>query len=401
MPSLREVLVLDDAATGVQTGTIGEPSLAVSGSSYLVTGNWYASRSTDQGGTWTFVDPFVEFPGDRGRFCCDQVVHRAGRWWLWLLQNEAVRGANVLRLAASSTGAPGTWHWWDLAPTDLDPSWTGVWFDFPDVAVTDRHVVVSANLYAGEQWRRAVVVRYPRSALGRRAALPREHWSTTEVGSLRLASHGTTLWAGASDASRGSLVVVRWPDGSPDVTSRTVRVGAWNDSAFDSTGPDGSPWLSRCDDRVTAAFATATEVGFGWSSGRRSGRPQPFCRFAILDASTLKVRAEPDLWSATGAWAYPATAVSRAGAVGLAAYFTGPTQPALAVGVLGGTGASRAWSMTTAATSTHPPARGTWGDYLTVRAHPTRRTSWVAAGCVLDGGSDRRFVEPKVVVFGR
>jgi hypothetical protein len=111
---------------------------------------------------------------------------------------------------------------------------------------------------------------------------------------------------------------------------------------------------------------------------------------------------EPDLWSTTGAWAYPATAVKRSGSgVGLAAYFAGPTQPALAVGALGGSGASRAWSMATAATSTHPPARGAWGDYLTVRAHPTRRTSWVAAGCVLEGGSDRRFVEPKVVVFGR
>jgi hypothetical protein len=53
--------------------------------------------------------------------------------------------------------------------------------------------------------------------------------------------------------------------------------------------------------------------------------------------------------------------------------------------------------MTVAATSTDAPASGTWGDYLTVRPRP--RGGFVAAGCTMQGGSDRKAVEPRLVEF--
>jgi hypothetical protein len=53
---------LDDTATDDSTSTVGEPSVAVAGQGIFVTGNWYASRSTDAGGTWTHVDPFTTLP---------------------------------------------------------------------------------------------------------------------------------------------------------------------------------------------------------------------------------------------------------------------------------------------------------------------------------------------------
>ena len=403
MPTIRADLPLDDLATGIQTGTVGEPSVAASGSGLFVTGNWYATRSTDAGASWTFVDPFTTFPADRGRFCCDQVVLRVGRMWVWLLQYESgPSGGNVQRLAVSSSGAPGSWRWRDLAPTDLDPSWTDVWFDYPDLAVSTTYLYLTTNVYdAQDNWVRAVVVRWPRTALSSRGSIPHEHWSTTAAGSLRPVSGATdTMWFGSTDIGAGSLRVFGWPDASPSVTAWRVRVSGWDDSAYDSVGPGGAPWLRRCDDRITGAFRAGGRLGFLWSSGRISGRPQPFIRGALIDEATLRVVGEPDLWSPVTSWAYPGAAPSKAGRVGIAAYAGGSTHPALAVGTLTDhAGAAPTWSMTPVATSTHGPAQGTWGDYLTIRAHPGRRTGWVAVGCTLQGGADRRFVEPRVVVF--
>ena len=116
-----------------------------------------------------------------------------------------------------------------------------------------------------------------------------------------------------------------------------------------------------------------------------------------LSEQTLAVTAEPDLWSANGAWAYPAAAANKAGRVGLSAFFGGPDHPAHAVGVLDQ--AANTWTTKVTATSTHSPLLGKWGDYVVCRAHPTRRTSWIASGFTLQGGQDRRNVEPRVVVF--
>ncbi|GEQ13297.1 hypothetical protein KLO01_13440 [Knoellia locipacati] len=413
MVRIRTDLALGDAATGIQTGTVSEPSVAASGSGLFVTGNWYATHSPDMGASWEFLDPFTELPADRGRFGCDQVVLRVGRLWVWLLQYEPPRAGqnNIQRLAVSSTGRPRSWRWWDLAPSDLVRSWDKVWFDFPDLGLTRRHLVLTTNVYdASDRWVRAVVVRWPRAGLTKAGPLPHEYWTTTTAGSLRpvagagAGGAGDTMWFGSTDVSSSSLRVFAWPDSSPSVTQWSVRVSPWDDSDYDSVGPAGGEWLSRADDRVTGAFRVGSRLGFAWSSGRRADRPHPFVRCAVIDESTLDVVAEPDLWSATGPWAYPALAPSVSGRVGMAAYFGERNLPALAVGALSGFpprsgGAVPAWEMATVARSTHTPTDGKWGDYLTVRPHPSRRTSWVAAGATLQGGTNRRNIEPRVVVF--
>ncbi|HYN29369.1 MAG TPA: hypothetical protein VES95_05810 [Dermatophilaceae bacterium] len=319
-------LGLDDTATGTQTGTVGEPSLAASSRGRLVTGNWYAAWSPDAGASWELADPFTAFPADRGRFCCDQV------------------------------------------------------YDGQD------------------RWQRAVVLRYPLAELRRSRPVTRRHWASTSAGSLRfVAGAGDTMWFGSTDAARRSVRLFAWPDSSEQVTSWAVRVTPWDDRDYTSAGPGGSPWLSRADDRITGAWRAGGRLGFLWSAGRSAGRPHPYVRAAVVDEATLRVLAEPDLWSTTGAWAYPAAAPNRRGRVGITAFFGGPTHPAHAVGVLDEE-AGR-WVTTTTATSTHGPGQGKWGDYLTIAAHPTRPTSWVASGFTLQGGSDRRNIEPRVVTF--
>ena len=109
--------------------------------------------------------------------------------------------------------------------------------------------------------------------------------------------------------------------------------------------------------------------------------------------------AEPDLWSASSARrAYPAAAPNGRDRIGLSAFFGGGTDhPAHAVGVLDANGSG--WTTKRTAVSTHGPLQGKWGDYLTILPHPSRPTSWVASGFTLQGGQDRRNIEPRVIVF--
>ena len=90
MVSRSTSTVLDDLATSERTSTVDEPTVAANSKMVLVTGNWYATRSTDRGKTWTPVDPFAAFPMIGGNFCCDQLVWNSKRHrrWLWILQYD-------------------------------------------------------------------------------------------------------------------------------------------------------------------------------------------------------------------------------------------------------------------------------------------------------------------------
>ena len=157
---------LDDAATSTDTSTVGEPSVAVSGRQAFLTGNWYASRSTNEGQDWSHVDPFTSLPSAAGGFCCDQVVvhDRRREVWIWILQYITANGTNVFRLAASrDNGFPNhSWYWWDISPATLDGRWTNVWFDYPDIALTNDHAWVTFNVFdSNDVWQRAVIMKFP------------------------------------------------------------------------------------------------------------------------------------------------------------------------------------------------------------------------------------------------
>ena len=59
-------IALSDVDTGGQTSTIGEPSVANNGREIFMTGNWYATKSLDDGSTWDFVSPRNTLPPASG-----------------------------------------------------------------------------------------------------------------------------------------------------------------------------------------------------------------------------------------------------------------------------------------------------------------------------------------------
>jgi hypothetical protein len=236
--SVIDNIALDDLATNDDTSTVGEPSVALSNQQVFVTGNWYASRSTDGGSNWTHVDPFTTLPSAAGGFCCDQVAlhdHTRGVF-IWILQYIRQNGANVFRLAASRDGdfGGGGWYWWDIAPTTLDAQWTGLWFDYPDAALTDDNLFVTFNVFndAGA-WQRAVVMRFPLETIANAGTLIFHWWATTDNGSLRLTQGaGNTMYWGSHNSSQ-QLRLFAWPDAQNAISWWNVDVGAWSQHRID------------------------------------------------------------------------------------------------------------------------------------------------------------------------
>ena len=399
--SLISNVALDDGATNGDTSTVGEPSVAAAAGNLFVTGNWYASSSTDDGASWTHVDPFSALPPAAGGFCCDQVtLHDAARGvWIWILQYVQQGGANVFRIAAThDADFPGGWYWWDIAPTTLDPSFTNVWFDYPDAALTADNLFVTFNMFdAAGSWQRASVMRFPMQTIAAAGSLGFQSWSTTDNGSLRLTqgAAGTMYW-GSHNSSR-QLRLFSWADADGSLSWWDVDVTPYSES-ISSTAPNGVDWLGRADTRITGACVGNGTVTFMWTAGSGDNRPHAFCKVVRIGEASKQLVDEPDLFSDSRAWAYPAAATSDSGVVGVTAFYGGVDRaPSHVVGVRDDP--AGAWSAVISQQGSDSPNDPKWGDYLTCRAHSTASATWVAAGYTLQGGGTRQDILPRVVRF--
>jgi hypothetical protein len=393
---------LNDVATGNSTSTVGEPSVALVDGNAFVTGNWYASRSTNTGASWTHVDPFTVLPSAAAGFCCDQVVlHDQARGvWIWILQYIQKDGANVFRLAATHDAnfPSGGWYYWDIAPTTLDAGWTKQWFDYPDAALTRDNLYVTFNVFnAGGKWQRAAAMRFPLDTIAKAGTLGFNWWSTTKNGSLRLTQGAGSTMYWASHNSQQQVRLFRWIDGQGTINWWDIGVGQWS-GTIESIAPNKVDWLGRADGRITGASVGGGRICLMWTAGSRANRPHAYCRVVRIDEASKQVVDEPDVWSKARAWAYPATCTNHAGTVGFTAFYGGVDRnPGHVVGARDD--AAGSWQTVYSRLGTHSPAEAKWGDYLTCRASGPRNDAWVAVGYTLEGGEARTDIIPRVVQF--
>ena len=394
---------LNDTGTNDDTSTVGEPSVAADGNRMFMTGNWYASRSSDSGATWSWVNPFNTLPSAAGGFCCDQLTlyDRRRGIWIWILQYIQQNGTNVFRIAVSrnAESAGATWRWWDIAPATLDPAWTNVWFDYPDAALGAQHLYCTFNVFSGNTWQRAAVMRFPLDTLANGGSLGFNWWSTTQNGSLRLTQQatpgGNMYWGSHNSTSQVRLF--SWPAASGSINWWDINVRSW-DRTISSTAPNGVNWLSRTDSRITGSTLGNGTVTFMWTAGAGPNRPHPYCRVVRINENAKTLRDEPDLWSASRAWAYPATCAAPGGALGITAFYGGGGRhPGHVVG--GRDDAAGAWRTVLSRVGSHSPGDAKWGDYLTCSADSPTPNSWVGCGYTLEGGDSRSNIVPRAVRF--
>jgi hypothetical protein len=396
---------LDDTATGVQTGTVNEPTAAAFLDELFVTGNWFASHSSDGGSSWTLVDPFTSFPPAAGGFCCDQItLHERGRnLWIWILQYVRNGGSNVFRVAVSTSGAPGPWVFWDFSPVELDPAWANNWFDYPDAAVSNNHLYLTFNVFDNatpqEHFVSSAAFKMPLDGLVNQN-LTYQYYKIATHGSLRLTRGASSDMFFASHRGQNPVTVFHWPDDpSSSMSTFEVSASAWSGAQpYSSQGPGGVEWLSRLDPRITGAWVVGAQAGFLWSANAGPGRPQPYVKGLIVDTNSQALVSEPDIWNETFSFAYPAACPNRDGQVGASVFFGGAGQlhPNHVVGFLDG----GQWVLAITQASTHGPADTKWGDYLSCRVQDPDAAEWVASGYTLQGGTGREFIEPRYVHFG-
>lgn len=402
---------LTDAATGLQTSTDHEPTLACFLDTVFVTGNMFASHSADNGSTFTFIDPFTAFPATAGGFCCDQIVihERMHNLWLWVLQYRTdANGSNIFRLAVSpSGGAPGTYSYYDFAPGELDTAWaTGVMFDRPDMATTNNHLYITFNVFdttvTPNNFLAMVVYKIPLDQLAALQALTwRFHRLDSPDGRAIAFARGaaTEMFYAGHQLSGGDVRIFRWPDLplEASITQFDVSPSTWTGvGPYTAPGPGGE-WLSKLDSRVMTGWCTGGQVGFLWTANGDSTRPMPYIKAIVVDTNTQSIVAQPDIHNPSLAFAYPACCPNINGTVAISMFQGGgAADPMHIVGFLDGA----SWILQGTIVSSHAPTGGIWGDYLSCQTHDPDGVDWVASGFTLQGGTGGASVDPQYVRFG-
>ena len=394
------------AETGGTTATIGEPTVANNDQELFLAGNWYATKSVDGGTTWTAVAPDASFPPDGNGFCCDQVVayDPANNLLFWLLQykrDALEHKRNLLRLAVKRGGTLGdnTWQTWDLRPETTNAAWAGTWFDYPDLELGDNFLYLTTNNFDGDAFQRSVVFRLPLQTLRDRGSLSYRYFASTENFSLRCVRGARDTMYFASHNSTNRVRLFSWPESAPTPTVHEVDISVWNSGPYSAPGPDGTNWLRRCTDRITGAWLANGSIGLAWTANSADkDRPFPYIRVIEIDAASMQVTADRDIWSNDYAFAYPNGAVNAAGKIGITLFRGGGgLNPGHVVGAFDE--ASGSWDLAVTRDGTNGPADNKWGDYLTCRPHTPDGQTWLATGYTLQGGGAPENVEPRLVRF--
>lgn len=411
------VILRDSALTGAPAGArsrINEPSVGSQGNGIFTTHNWYAEISTDNGATYTYIDPDALFPHSpsdfSAGFCCVQRVAQDSSRDLifWLLEyfptGTTPTSSNGLRLAVAQGEqdlATNTWLIYDFTPGLF--GLTGKIFDFPHLQASADYLYLTTNILNAENsaFTGALVARIPLAALAAGGSVTVNTFITPEYGNIMAVNGaqaegtrpGRTTMYFAAVLSTTSVKVLTWPDTDTAPTATTISgLPAISAGPFACPGPDGRDPCTRADPRMQTGWITDTELGLMFASAQNgAARPYPYTRVVILDPATLAVIAQPDIFSTTSAWLYPALAVNQRGHLGgTIDNLGGDTLPKIRAVLrddLSPDVVTSGWETFLVASSTAGTA-GLWGDYNGAATHENHPNTWLAAGHVQSGGPD-------------
>lgn len=401
--------------------SVNEPSgaasgLAANGGVVFATFNSSAAFSTNDGQSWTSLDPTTIFPQTTGGgFCCDQVVQFIPSIdsFVWVLQYCGMTcgnatGPNLERVVACR---PADMRIGSLVPCrttfDITPALLGLgndFFDFPDLSVGNNFLYLSFDDFnAGG----LIVTRIPLSEIQAAGTINIQFThpgdsSQAYLGHLTQSPLDSIFWAGHN--SNSSMRVFSWPETSASYSWQDVDVGSWpnNISNMTSTTPDGMDWLSKLQKnntfpilgstRVTGSIAgvRTDQLFFAWTGSNGSGFLQPQVQWVALDRSNnFNLVTQQQLFSDSATVAYPALASNSNGEVGISAETGGGGAfENHAIGFL----ADNFLKITTNSNV----GVNRFGDFVTIRQNVADGTKFDAFGYGMDAVSDTRYI-----VFGR
>lgn len=394
-----------------------EPSSGNNGKYVFMTGNWYASRSTDNGATWGFVDPYTIF-GSWG-FCCDQVtLYDASRnRQFWLLQGDG------LTLAVSNGNDLANWCYYRI-----DSSWFGqpasVDIDYNDMAIGEKYLYITSNLFPAVG-SGAGLLRLPIDALascsgfgyGYTTWMP-PNWSFT----WKPVQGATNVMYWASnwnyDLAAGSTIrVFRWAEdsGSYNWSDKTINAFPWMDRSGGQNCTSGgvvNNWCQWNDSRVKGGALARGVLYFAIDASQGGGFVYPYSRIVKVGEADMSYLGDIDVNASWGPIQYVTLSPNAHGDLGLAWAWSGTAgassyYPSTSVGLLDDYSPGypeNAYFLYGAGNTCQYSGIWRWGDYLTVRPFLPAGDVFVGAAYAIKGnncGGAGWYAEPHHVVFGR
>ena len=421
------------------TSQVGEPSIAGVPGALLYTGNWHAGLSSNDGLSWSYLDPENMFPESAGTgssdngLCCDQVVlsersTSSSALTIWLGQSSNVSGAdgNRLRLLVFE-GPSELLEQRSYCSIDLTPQGVGydssTMYDFNQMARTEEWLYVTTNVYdlaadLTKTSREARIYRVKWDDLKDgdcspqvQSVVPADGYSMSptqgadEKSTMYFATPGN-LTNGDTDLGDG-LLVYKAKDSENSLSDFVVNTKNWptaDRGDLSCSLPDGSDACARSDDRITTGWRVDSRAGWLWNVPQGSGYDYPHIQGAVINTDTEELAFEQTIYNNDYAWIYPSVQVNSSEQVGLTAYKAGGGYYTRARSFLiKSPKSSSSWSGLQSqgiVSSTHGVSEDKWGDYATLSAYPGCSKTFAAAVWSMQGGDDDGDSQHRFAWFG-
>lgn len=371
------------------TSPIAETQAGTSGPVVFMTGNWFASYSTDSGASFSFVNPYTQFPTLDAGFCCDQTViyDHTRDLIIWQLQytysTTTQKGSYRTAFAKSSAIPSGGWCYYDWSPATFGLG-LGLWLDYPHVALSNSFVWYTANVYnSSNQWQRTIIWRIPLDPASRCEAFNYNWFVVSDHFNFTPTQGATTTMYWGSHNSTSSIRIYNWAENSNTILWNDVSVSTWpNNLPYKCAGPDGLNWCGRGsnDGRIQTGWVARGIVGFMWNASQSTSFPYPYIHVALFNQSTSALISQPILWNSAAAWQFPAVGVNDRGHIaGTASYGGGSLNPTMASWIWDDfSPVPPPWEVYGVVAS----AKGAnaWGDWYSARRHGSNGNTWIATG---------------------
>jgi hypothetical protein len=394
-----------------------EPTVVNEGMFVFYTANWFAARSTSAGaaGTWSYINPFTDFP----TFCCDQdtAYDPARRALLWYRQGiPDVNGNNIFKLGVSTNGG-ASFCTYTFAPTDPNATWTNQWWDYPRIALGNNFLYIATNMFnVSNSWTRTVLLRFPLDSLVACVGFNYSYIAVTDRFNFTPVQGASTVMHWASHITSSSMRVYHWREDSGSYTWDDKAIAAWS-TALPAHCPttDGNNPCARSDYRMTSGWLSNWDatgntaerepvIGFFWNVAEGFGFTYPYVESALFRMRDTEYIGRPYIWNPTTAFFYADGAPNTRGDMGVV--FSHVTSGTLGYAATLNDdyyfGAPPSWTyfqIFNSATGVGP-SNNAWGDYQRVHPHNPAGFQWIATGWHIDTaiGNNSR---PHYIIFGR
>ena len=304
----------------------------------LASGNSYVLFSTNDGVSFTRIDPTTIFPQSDGGLCCDQVITYvpAVNLFFWLLQyNSSVPippvpagsnlpGPNRLRIAWASPESMksniNSWTYVDLQSSTFNLGNQAL--DFPDLAFTDGFLYTSVDRATTSSNVQGLIVARisfpditgpgPNVGIGYFSPTESTDQNTATGARLSQSSRDAMYWGG--HVNTNDIKVFHWADSSNSVDRHAAQVNSWCQNDYSTLAPDNQQWLDSSRTSASSIIGATRkpfsglvqpgqptpdgEVWLAWGSGRDApnaspacvqGRPQPYVKIVRVNDRTLEL----------------------------------------------------------------------------------------------------------------